>query len=66
MTIKLDDTGAKTMAAQVGVTLDTEAARNAAVSMTGLLAAADGYARALPFEAEPGAYLAAQVRSNTR
>lgn len=66
MTIRLDEAGAKAMAAQVGVTLDPEAARNAAVSMTGLLAAADGYARTLPFEAEPSAYVAAQIRSSGR
>ena len=63
MTIKLDETGATVMAAQVGVTLTGDGARNAAVSMTGLLAAADGFARALPFEAEPGSYRAAQTRS---
>ncbi len=62
MTTKLDEATARVLAAQAGVTLDAEAARNAALSMAGLLAAADGHSRALAFEAEPGAYLAAQRR----
>ena len=66
MTIKLDEAAARAMAAQVGVTLDAEAASNAALSMSGLLAAADGHARALKFEAEPGSYRAAQARSAGR
>ncbi|MBM3521391.1 MAG: hypothetical protein FJX57_00410 [Alphaproteobacteria bacterium] len=66
MTIKLDEDGARTMAAQAGVALDTEAARNAAVSMHASLALADGFARALAFEAEPGAYRGAQIRNGAR
>ncbi len=62
MTTKLDQATAQTIAARVGVTLNAEAARNAALSMAALLEAADGYGRALAFEAEPGAYLAAQRR----
>lgn len=58
--IKLDDASAKTIAANQGVTLDDDGARDAAQSMAGLLDAADGHGRALPFEAEPGGYVAAQ------
>jgi hypothetical protein len=62
MSRKLDDATAKTVATQLGVTLGDEAAHAAAHSMAGLLKAADGHARALPFEAEPGSYRAAQTR----
>ena len=62
MSSKLDDATAKTIAAQLGVTLSDDAATAAAQSMAGLLKAADAHARALPFEAEPGAYRAAQIR----
>ncbi len=62
MTTKLDEATARTIAAQLGVTVEGEAARNAALSMAALLAAADGHGRALAFEAEPGAYPAAQRR----
>ena len=62
MSTKLDDSTAKTVAAQLGITLSDTAARDAATSMTGLLNAADGHARAIAFEAEPGTYLAAQRR----
>jgi len=61
MSSKLDDAAAKIVAAQLGVTLGDHSARDAAQSMAGLLRAADGYARALPFEAEPGSYRAAQI-----
>jgi hypothetical protein len=62
MSSKLDDATAKTIAAQLGVTLGDDAANAAAQSMAGLLKAADGHARALPFEAEPGSYRAAQIK----
>lgn len=59
---RLDDAAAKTIAANQGVTLGDEGARDAAQSMAGLLDSADGHGRALPFEAEPGGYVAAQRR----
>lgn len=62
MTTKLDAAMAKAVAANQGIALSDDAARDAAQSMAGLLAAADGYARALAFEAEPGSYVAAQRR----
>ena len=62
MGAKLDEATAMTLAAQLGVTLEPEAARNAALSMAALLIAADNHGRALTFEAEPGAYAGAQRR----
>ena len=62
MNSKLDDVTAKTIAAQLGVTLGDDGAGAAAQSMAGLLKAADGHARALPFEAAPGSYRAAQIK----
>jgi hypothetical protein len=58
-----DPAGAQVMAARIGVTLTEEAARDAAQSMAAVLAAAELLGRALPFEAEPGTYAAAQRRS---
>lgn len=62
MTTKLDPAMAKAVAANQAIALGDEAARDAAQAMAGLLAGADGHARALPFEAEPGSYIAAQRR----
>lgn len=63
MTTKLDAAAARVLAARLGVELDETAARDAAQSMAGLLEAADAPMRAIPFEAEPGSYPAAQRRS---
>jgi hypothetical protein len=62
MTTTRDAAMAKAIAANQSIALDDAAARDAALSMAGLLAAADAHARALPFEAEPGSYAAAQRR----
>jgi hypothetical protein len=63
MSTKLDAGAARILAARLGVELSETAARDAAQSMAGLLEAADAHMRAIPFEAEPGAYPAAQRRS---
>ncbi len=63
VTKKLDGDAARVLAARLGVELDEPAARDAAQSMAGLLEAADAHMRAIPFEAEPGSYPAAQRRS---
>jgi hypothetical protein len=60
MTTKLDAAAARVLAAQIGVTLDDDQARNAASAMAGVLATADRYARDIPFEAEASLFLAAQ------
>lgn len=60
---KLDAQAAAIAAARLGVDLDGKAAADAAQSMAGMLDAADAHMRALPFEAEPGTYVAAQRRS---
>lgn len=62
MTTKLDAAMAKAVAANQAITLGDEAARDAAQSMAGLIGVADGHARKLAFEAEPGSYVAAQRR----
>jgi hypothetical protein len=63
MSTKLDPAAAKTLAARLGVDLGDQAARDAALSMGGMLDAADAHMRAIAFEAEPGSYVAAQRRS---
>jgi hypothetical protein len=60
---RIMDTDASVLAAQAGVSLDGDAARNAAVSMERPLALADAAARLLAFEAEPAQFLPAQQRS---
>lgn len=60
---KLDAQAAAIAAARLGVGLDAKAAADAAQSMAGMLDAADAHMRTLVFEAEPGAYVAAQRRS---
>lgn len=59
---RISDADAGRLAAAAGVALDGEAAHNAAVSMARPLAAADGHARALAFEAEPSTFAAVQRR----
>ncbi|MBM3532219.1 MAG: hypothetical protein FJX60_04185 [Alphaproteobacteria bacterium] len=53
---------ARLFAAKAGVTLDDEAARNAASATAVPLAEADKHSRALAFEAEPGQFAAYQQR----
>lgn len=60
---RLTDDDAKLFAAAAGVTLAGEAAHNAAWATAAPLAAADPHSRALPFEAEPSQFVAAQRRS---
>jgi hypothetical protein len=62
MTTTLDAAMAKAIAASQGIAMGDDAARDAALSMAGLLGSADAHARALAFEAEPGSYVAAQRR----
>ncbi|MBI1775356.1 MAG: hypothetical protein HYR63_08420 [Proteobacteria bacterium] len=62
MTTKITEADARVLAARVGVTLDAEAARNAAIAMDAPLATADGHARTLGFEVEPATFLAVRQR----